>query len=75
MNSSTPRRSRVAPSVSNVMFANAVYFPNFRVYKGDTPGQMNYGCISHVYYAFANVAPDGGVFVSDRIRLASCVLH
>jgi chitinase len=46
------------------MFTNAVYFPNFRIYRGDTPAMMNYGCINHVYYAHANVAADGGVFVS-----------
>lgn len=46
------------------MYTNAVYFPNERIYQGDTPGAMNYGCINHVYYAFANVSPDGGVFVS-----------
>jgi len=51
------------------MYTNAVYFPNYRVYKGDTPGQLNYGCINHVYYAFATVSPDGGVFVSLRLGL------
>ena len=51
-------------SASNVMYTNAVYWLNHRVYKGDTPGALNYGCINRVYYAFANVAADGGVFVS-----------
>lgn len=46
------------------MYTNAVYWPNYRVYNGDTPGQLNYGCINRVYYAFANVTADGGVFVS-----------
>ena len=55
----------MATSVSNVMYTNAVYFPNYRVYKGDTPGELNYGCINHVYYAFANLSPDGTVFVSS----------
>ena len=27
---------------------------------------MNYGCISHVFYAFAHVAADGGIFVSAQ---------
>jgi GH18 family chitinase len=58
------RKSRIAASVSNVMYTNAVYFPNYRVYRGDSPGQLNYGCINHVYYAFATVSPDGGVLVS-----------
>ena len=51
---------------SNVMFTNAVYFPNYRIYRGDTPGQLNYACISLVYYAFANVAEDGSVFVRQQ---------
>jgi len=51
-------------SASNVMYTNAVYWPNHRVYNGDTPGALNYGCINRVYYAFANVTADGGVFVS-----------
>ena len=50
--------------MSNVMYTNAVYFPNYRVYNGDTPGQLNYGCINHVYYAFATVSADGQVLVS-----------
>lgn len=61
--SSSSRRSRLA-SASNVMYTNAVYWPNSRLYQGDTPGALNYGCINRVYYAFANVTADGGVFVS-----------
>lgn len=60
---SSSRKSRMA-SASHVLYTNAVYWPNFRVYNGDTPGQLNYGCINRVYYAFANVTMDGGVFVS-----------
>lgn len=62
--SSSSHKSRIAASVSNVMYTNAVYFPNYRVYKGDTPGALNYNCINHVYYAFATVSADGTVFVS-----------
>jgi hypothetical protein len=50
------------------MYTNAVYWPNYRVYNGDTPGQLNYGCINRVYYAYANVTADGGVFVC-RLRI------
>ncbi|KAH8655182.1 family 18 glycoside hydrolase [Xylariales sp. PMI_506] len=53
-------------SVANVMSVNAVYFPNYKVYAGATPGMMNYSCISHVFYAFANVAADGSVFLGDE---------
>lgn len=53
-------------STSHVLYTNAVYWPNYSVYNGNTPGQLNYGCINRVYYAYANVAPDGGVFVSGQ---------
>ncbi|KAI0004043.1 glycoside hydrolase family 18 protein [Xylariaceae sp. FL0662B] len=65
MSSSSSRRRKTA-STSTVMFTNAVYFPNAKIYSGATPGMMNYSCINHVYYAFANVAPDGSVFLSDE---------
>ncbi|KAK0657138.1 glycoside hydrolase [Cercophora newfieldiana] len=67
MTGSSPssRKSRMT-SASNVMYTNAVYWPNHRVYNGDTPGALNYGCINRVYYAFANVTADGGVFLSDE---------
>lgn len=83
-----PRRPSQA---SAIMLKNAVYYPSYRVYRGETPGteqhfdlpqnktylyvfpnkhlltpplaSMNYNCISHVFYAFAHLAPDGGVFV------------
>lgn len=67
--SKSKSRRRMATSVSNVMFTNAVYFPNLKIYNGATPGMLNYGCISHVFYAFASVAADGSVFVSDDARL------
>lgn len=47
-----------------MVYTNAVYWPNYRVYHGDSPGQLNYGCINRVYYAFATVTADGSVFVS-----------
>ncbi|KAH6657155.1 family 18 glycoside hydrolase [Truncatella angustata] len=65
MSSSSSRR-RMASSVANVMFTNAVYFPNYKIYSGASPGMMNYSCISHVFYAFASVAADGSVFLSDE---------
>ncbi|KAK0734303.1 glycoside hydrolase [Lasiosphaeria miniovina] len=63
--SPSSRKSRIA-SAANVMYTNAVYWPNHRLYNGDTPGALNYGCINRVYYAFANVTADGGVFLSDE---------
>lgn len=64
-------------SISNVMYTNAVYFPNQKIYSGFTPGLMNYSCINHVYYAFANVLADGSIFVSripDLAELSACCL-
>ncbi|KAJ2893184.1 hypothetical protein MKZ38_008925 [Zalerion maritima] len=58
---STSKKARMAASVASVMFTNAVYFPNYRIYQGDTPGGMNYSCISHVFYAHASVGSDGGL--------------
>ncbi|KAI6084929.1 glycoside hydrolase family 18 protein [Hypoxylon rubiginosum] len=66
MSSSSSSRRRKTASTSSVMFTNAVYFPNFKIYNGATPGMMNYSCVNHVYYAFANVAADGSVFLSDE---------
>ncbi|RYP57111.1 hypothetical protein DL769_009678 [Monosporascus sp. CRB-8-3] len=53
-------------SASNVMHTNAVYFPNRKIYENFTPGMMDYDCINHVYYAFANVLEDGTVLLSDE---------
>ncbi|KAF7934331.1 uncharacterized protein EAE98_000959 [Botrytis deweyae] len=61
-----PSQPSIAASISNIMYKNAVYYPNYRVYRGETPGSLNFGCISHVFYAFAHVGPDGGVFLSDE---------
>ncbi|UKZ49397.1 hypothetical protein TrVGV298_003644 [Trichoderma virens] len=62
--SAVSRKSRMATSVARVMYTNAVYFPSSRIYQGDSPGMLNYGCINHVYYAYASVTADGSVFVS-----------
>jgi chitinase len=47
------------------MSVNAVYYPNYCVYRGETPATLNYKCISHVYYAYAHVNADGFVFASS----------
>ncbi|KUJ24360.1 chitinase [Mollisia scopiformis] len=61
-----PSQPSVEASISDLTRKNAVYFPNYRVYRGETPATLNYNCISHVFYAFAHVATDGGVFLSDE---------
>lgn len=32
---------------------NAVYYPNWRVYKGFPPSSLNLKYVTHVFYAFA----------------------
>lgn len=58
-----PRRPSLADT-AEIMSVNAVYYPNYRAYHGETPATLNYKCISHVYYAYAHVNPDGFVFAS-----------
>ena len=50
--------------MSDTRKVNAVYYPNYRVYRGETPATLNYECIDRVYYAFANLNSDGHVSVS-----------
>lgn len=59
---------RTSKPDTTVMRVNAVYYPNYRIYRGDheSPATLNYGCITHVFYAFAKVAPDGRVLLSDE---------
>ncbi|KHJ30218.1 putative sporulation-specific chitinase [Erysiphe necator] len=45
---------------------NAIYYPNWRARDGQTPATLNFNCINFVYYAFANVNPDGTVTLSDE---------
>lgn len=35
------------------MYWNAVYYPNWRVYRDQPPISLNFDVISHVFYAFA----------------------
>lgn len=45
---------------------NAVYYPNWRVYKGLPPSSLNLRYITHVFYAFAWVRNQGHLFFSDE---------
>ncbi|KFX86568.1 hypothetical protein O988_09499, partial [Pseudogymnoascus sp. VKM F-3808] len=64
--SGPPRRPSLADT-AEIMSVNAVYYPNYCVYRGETPSTLNYKCISHVYYAYAHVNADGFVFLSDEL--------
>ncbi|TVY65528.1 Endochitinase B1 [Lachnellula suecica] len=64
-----PSQPSLNASISNLTRKNAVYYPNYRVYRGETPATLNYNCISHVFYAFAHVSPDGVAFPTYDLRL------
>ncbi|KAF1812394.1 glycoside hydrolase [Eremomyces bilateralis CBS 781.70] len=48
------------------MFFNAVYYPNWHVYSERPPSNLNFSVISHAFYAFAWVKPDGSIYLSDE---------
>ncbi|KAF8537636.1 glycoside hydrolase superfamily [Trichophaea hybrida] len=48
------------------MFVNGAYYPNWSIYKQRPPSSLQLNLISHVYYAFAFVKPNGTVFLSDE---------
>lgn len=68
---------RTSKPDTTVMRVNAVYYPNYRIYRGDheSPATLNYGCITHVFYAFAKVAPDGRVLVCFIQFLSNKCFH
>lgn len=41
------------PTTLANMYWNAVYYPNWRIYRDQPPVSLNYDIISHVFYAFA----------------------
>lgn len=43
--------STIGPNVS--MFINAVYYPNWHIYKQRRPSCLRLEVISHIFYAFA----------------------
>ncbi|KAA6416205.1 MAG: class V [Lasallia pustulata] len=62
------QQSRVLPEPAESrvsLFANAVYYPNYRIYRQQPPSSLSLGHISHVFYAFARLATDGTVYLSD----------
>ncbi|KAK7520096.1 class V chitinase-like protein [Phyllosticta citriasiana] len=48
------------------MYLNGVYYPNWHIYKQLPPSSLNFDVISHVFYSFAHVKPDGTVYLSDE---------
>jgi chitinase len=50
------------------MYINAVYYPNWRVYRNQPPSSLNFGMISHVFYAFAKwVTPSDAVVKMEKL--------
>lgn len=45
---------------------NGVYYPNWRIYKGQAPSTLPLSLVTHVFYAFAWVKPSGEVYLSDE---------
>ena len=35
------------------MYSNAIYYPNWRIYRNQPPVSLNFDVISHAFYAFA----------------------
>ncbi|KAK2806266.1 hypothetical protein FQN51_007307 [Onygenales sp. PD_10] len=48
------------------LYANAVYYPNWRVYGKQPPSSLRLGFVSHILYSFAWVKPDGTIYLSDE---------
>lgn len=49
-----PQSTPPAPAPrSDITFANAAYYPNWRVYTHQPPSSLRLGCVSHIFYAFA----------------------
>jgi chitinase len=42
--------STLPPAVR--LYANAAYYPNWRVYRNQPPSSLKHGVLSHVFYAF-----------------------
>ena len=40
-------------NLSEPLPINAVYYPNWQVYKGFPPSSLNLKCVTHIFYAFA----------------------
>ncbi|KAI5798793.1 glycoside hydrolase [Geopyxis carbonaria] len=47
------------------MLVNGVYFPNWKIYKNEAPSSMQLNIVSHAFYAFGWVRPEGVVHLSD----------
>ncbi|BCR84379.1 glycoside hydrolase family 18 protein [Aspergillus chevalieri] len=60
------RSSKFSSSYEIPVYANAAYYPNWRIYKKQPPSSLRLGFVSHVFYAFAWVKEDGTIYLSDE---------
>ncbi|KAF7594564.1 hypothetical protein BBP40_008831 [Aspergillus hancockii] len=47
-------------------YANAVYYPSWRVYSGQIPSSLKLSVISHVFYGFLRPLEDGSICSLDK---------
>ncbi|KAI5291519.1 hypothetical protein KEM54_004070 [Ascosphaera aggregata] len=47
-------------------YANAIYYPNWKVYNSKKPADIDLKYVSHIFYAFALVKEDGSIYLSDQ---------
>ncbi|KAF4461808.1 chitinase 1 [Fusarium albosuccineum] len=50
----------------SVQYANAVYYPSWRVYKDRPPSCLDTASITHIFYAFVGVNEDGTLRALDE---------
>lgn len=48
-----PHQEIFSPRSNVPMFVNAVYYPNWHIYKQRPPSSLKLEVISHIFYAFA----------------------
>ncbi|KAI9684084.1 MAG: Vacuolar protein sorting-associated protein 53 [Trizodia sp. TS-e1964] len=47
------------------IYVNAIYYPNWRIYRNEPPSSLKLNIVTHVFYAFACVRRDGTVYLGD----------
>lgn len=49
-----------------VSLVNGVYYPNWRIYRQQPPSSLPISSITHIFYAFAKIDPEGNIGFSDE---------
>ncbi|KAL6715836.1 hypothetical protein ACLMJK_006797 [Lecanora helva] len=58
--------STASENIASSTAINAVYYPNWRVYRSQPPSSLNLRFITHIFYAFARVETDGAIVSTDE---------